>query len=49
MASNFFLLFDQLKLSSLSEKKKKEMIEKIELTVIEAVELFEYGKLNESY
>ena len=46
---NFLLLFDRLNLSSLSEKKRKEVIEKTGLTVIEAVELFEYGKLNEGY
>ena len=40
MASDFFFPFCRLNLSLLSEKKRKEMIEKTGLTVIEAVELF---------
>lgn len=49
MASDFLLLFGRLNLSSLSEKKKKEVIVKMELTVTEVVKLFEYRKSNESY
>ena len=48
MASDFYLPFSQLNLSSLSEK-KKEVIEKTGLTVTEVVELFEYEKSNEGY
>lgn len=49
MVSDFLLLFGRLNLSSLSKGKKKEVIDKIGLSVTEAVELFEYGKTNESY
>ena len=49
MASDFLLPFGRLNLSSLSEEKKKEVIDKTGLTVTEAVELFEYGKSNEGY
>ena len=49
MASDFLLPFGQLNLFSLSEEKKKKVIDKTGLTVTEAVELFEYGKSNEGY
>lgn len=49
MASNFIFLFYQLNLLSFSEKKKKEMINKMGLTIMEAIELFEYKKSNEGY
>ena len=49
MASDFLLPFGRLNLSSLSEEKKKKVIDKTGLTVTEAVELFGYGKSNEGY
>lgn len=49
MASDFLLLFGRLNLSSPSEEKRKEIIEKTGLLVTEAVELFKYGKANEDY
>lgn len=33
----------------MSEKKKKEMIDKMRLTIMEAMELFEYKKSNKGY
>lgn len=48
MVSDFLFPFDQLNLSSLSEKKKK-LIEKTELTITKTVKLFKYKKLNEGY
>ena len=49
MTSDFLLAFGHLNLFLLSEEKRKEVIEKSELTIIEAVELFEYGKANKGY
>lgn len=49
MVSDFLLPFEQLNLLSLSEGKKKGVIDKTGLSVIEAVELFEYEKTNEGY
>lgn len=49
MASDFLLPFGQLNLSSLLIKNKKEVIEKTEPRITEAVELFEYGKSNKGY
>ena len=45
----FLLSFGLLKLSSLPEDKKKEVIEKMEITITEAVVLFEYEKTNKGY
>ena len=44
-----FLLLRRLNLSSLPKDKKKEVIEKVEITITEAVMLFEYGKANKVY
>lgn len=49
MVSDFLLPFRRLNLSSLSEGKKKKVIDKTKLSVTEAVELFEYGKTNKGY
>ena len=49
MVSDFLFLFGQLNLSSLLEEKKKEVIDKTGLSVIKAVELFEYKKKKEGY
>ena len=49
MVSEFFLPFGRLNLSSLPENKKKEVMEKAEITITKAVVLFEYGKANEGY
>ena len=49
IVSNFLLLFGHLNIFSLFEGKRKEVMEKIRLTIIEAVELFEYKKANERY
>lgn len=49
MVSEFLLPFSRLNLLSLSEKKQKEVIKKIKLTILETVELFEYRKNNEGY
>ena len=49
MALEFLLLFGRLNLSSLPEDKKKEVMEKVEITITEAVVLFEYGKANKGY
>lgn len=49
MASDFMLPFGRFNLFSLSEEKRKKVMEKIELTITAAVELFEYGKTNERY
>lgn len=49
MTSDFLLLFSLLNLFLLSEEKNKKVIDKIELTVIEIVKLFKYGKSNKGY
>ena len=49
IVSNFLLLFGHLNLFSLFERKRKEVMEKIRLTIIKAVKLFEYKKANEGY
>ena len=49
MASEFLLPFGRLNLSSLSEEKRSEVLEKSGLNVTEAVEIFEYGKSNDGY
>lgn len=49
MVSEFLLPFGRLNLLSLSEEKQREVMEKTGLTILEAVELFEYGKNNEGY
>ena len=49
MVSEFLLPFGCLNLLSLFEEKQKEVIEKTGLTILEAVELFEYEKKNERY
>lgn len=49
MASEFLLPFGRLNLSSLSQEKRDEVITKTELTMTEAVELFEYGKNYKRY
>lgn len=41
MIFNFFFLLKQLKFSLLLDKKKKKVINKIELSVIKAIEIFE--------
>ena len=49
MVSEFLLLFERLNLSSLPKDKKKEVMKKAEITITEAVVLFEYGKTNKGY
>lgn len=49
MVSEFLLPFGQLNLLSLFKEKQKEVIEKMWLTIIEVVELFEYKKNNKKY
>lgn len=49
MVSDFLLPFERLNLLSLSEGKRKEVIDKTGLSVTEAVELFKYEKTNEGY
>lgn len=49
MVSNFFLLFERLNFSSLSDEKKKKMINKTRLSVTKVVDLFEYRKINKGY
>lgn len=49
MVSEFLLPFGRLKLLSLSEDKQQEIRQRTGLTVIEAVELFKYGKNNGEY
>ena len=49
MVSEFLLFFKCLNFSSLPEDKKKEVMEKAEITIIVAVVLFEYGKANKGY
>lgn len=49
MVSDFLFSFGRLNLSSLSEGKKKEVIDKTRLSVTETVELFKYKKTNEGY
>lgn len=45
----FLLLFRYLNLFSLPEDKKKEVIEKIKITITKAILLFEYKKANKRY
>ena len=49
MASKFLLPFGRLNLSYLSEREKKEIVQKSGLKVTEVVEIFEYGKSNDGY
>lgn len=49
IVSDFLFLFDRLNHLSLSEEIKREVMDKTGLTIIETVELFEYGKSNEGY
>lgn len=49
MASDFLLPLYQLNFFLLSKEKKREVMDNTELIVTEAVELFEYRKLNEDY
>ena len=44
MVSEFLLLFGRLNIFSLPGDKQKEVTEKKGLAVLEAIELFEYGK-----
>ena len=49
MVSESLFLFGRFNFFSLFEENEKEVMEKIELTILEIVELFEYGKNNERY
>ena len=49
MVFKFLLPFGRLNLFSLSEEKQKEVMKKMGLTILEVVELYEYGKNNEGY
>lgn len=49
MTSEFLLSYKWLNLVSLTPKKRKKVIQQTELQEIEAVEIFEYGKNNDSY
>lgn len=49
MAFDFLLLFGQLNLLLLLKEKKKEVIKKTRLSVIETIKLFEYKKIHKSY
>ncbi len=49
MTSEFFLSYRRLNLASLTPKKREEDIQQAGLQKIEVVEIFEYGKNNDSY
>lgn len=49
MVFDFLLLFQWLNFSSLLERKKNKMIDKIRPSITEVVELFEYKKTNKDY
>lgn len=49
MILEFFLPFERLNLSSLSLKKRQEVIKKADLIYIEAIENFEYKENNDGY
>lgn len=49
MISSFLFIFRRLNFLSLLEGKKKESIDKTELSVTKAVKLFEYGKTSKGY
>ena len=49
MTSKFLLFIRHLNLFSLSKEKKKKIVQKSRLKVIEAVKIFEYGKSNHGY
>ena len=49
MVSDFLLPLGRLNFSSLSEEKKKKVMNKTGLSVTKAAELFEYGKTNKGY
>lgn len=49
MASDFFFPFGWLNFLLLSEKKRKKIIDKIRLLVMEVIKLFEYWYTNKNY
>lgn len=49
MVSEFLLPFGRLNLASLSELSHKELMDRCGLTETEAVEIFEFGKINQRY